>query len=245
MGFTIWSCFATVVIPAGIFFSVLVLLGIPVLRRIGIRFLTFFTVQVGRVKLQAPLIIASLSLFFCASEFARLQGRFGHQHQPFEAARASMWRHQRNWWISLLSTVLWASLWRLAAITEGSAQKLDALKTKLREAKAEKEAAERRRQRQTQAAGEAQTTTTTTTPSRGSSSVSFVSPRRREAASPTDFGRGVFTASAAATDAAAAVGAAEDDVGFHTPPSGRRRQHGAAEEDDDFTTPLFGGLPAR
>ena len=134
MTFSIWAILTWIVLPLGCVVVALILSGLQPLVWLGIR-VSKIEIQLGFIVIKLPLLLSFLSGMCVVAEWLALERLKRLKMIALSsnvlgvdyAWKANLWRHQRNWWLSLSSLALWLVVWRLSVLIELQKQRLTTL----------------------------------------------------------------------------------------------------------------------
>eukprot|EP00914_Ancora_sagittata_P010274 GHVO01019860.1.p1 GENE.GHVO01019860.1~~GHVO01019860.1.p1 ORF type:complete len:137 (-),score=13.87 GHVO01019860.1:91-501(-) len=115
---TAWKI-ACMMLGVGLILSALVLSGFERLERLGGR-LCGLTISINRKSIRVATFAMIFSLTLAAMETLHLM----NYQKTFDAdfmidqKRASRWRHERNWWLSVFNFGTWAVTWRASTVVK-------------------------------------------------------------------------------------------------------------------------------
>jgi len=133
---TVWSFISYGLLPLGLIICVFILSGFNFLEKIGRSFCKL-EIHIGEMRIRLPLVILLISTVCCLGEYHELtrmanqkQVRLQNLSDIQELWKSQLWRHQRNWWLSLFSMILWGIVWRFSGIISRLRFQLEMLQPK-------------------------------------------------------------------------------------------------------------------
>eukprot|EP01054_Gregarina_sp_Poly1_P007997 Gregarina_sp_Poly_1__7996@NODE_458_length_8212_cov_59_372376_g373_i0_p4_GENE_NODE_458_length_8212_cov_59_372376_g373_i0NODE_458_length_8212_cov_59_372376_g373_i0_p4_ORF_typecomplete_len147_score8_15Bap31/PF05529_12/5_3e07_NODE_458_length_8212_cov_59_372376_g373_i069097349 len=138
----IWSFMTYIILGSGLFITLLIFSGIHLFERCGGKLCSIGIGCGGNPKrpafnIRIPLLFLMIAGCAVVSEHWALSNLKSRRADLIAAQnlvgvaelRAKVLRHQRNWWISLASVLVWCIVWRFSGIVRGLREELRVLKS--------------------------------------------------------------------------------------------------------------------
>lgn len=124
---TVWKVVVNFLLPPPLILTILLLVPTPRVVQKGLlsfaKHVLFFQVAGGFKLVQMMILLSGLMLLGAAVHTHQLRHAAGYHHEldmkgPKQqvAIRAAIWREERNFWISVLTFLLWGLLYRINAL---------------------------------------------------------------------------------------------------------------------------------
>eukprot|EP01066_Platyproteum_vivax_P020392 Platyproteum_vivax@DN829_c0_g1_i1.p1 len=116
----VWMVFAFGVVPTGLVLAFLLLSGFCFLEKFGSNICNI-PIKIGLVRIRLITLLLTVSVLLCASEAVKLRGMIGTRRPTMaleDRFKMELWLHQRNWWMSIFSCVLWTVVWRMSYLVK-------------------------------------------------------------------------------------------------------------------------------
>eukprot|EP00914_Ancora_sagittata_P010272 GHVO01019858.1.p1 GENE.GHVO01019858.1~~GHVO01019858.1.p1 ORF type:complete len:130 (-),score=11.63 GHVO01019858.1:251-640(-) len=107
-------------LAVGLFLMTLILSGFERLERLG-GWVCALRIKIRSVAIRVATFAMVFSFVLAVSETMHLMNytkSFSAQLANDLTTRASRWRHERNWWLSVFNFVIWAVTWRASTVVK-------------------------------------------------------------------------------------------------------------------------------
>ncbi|CEM03487.1 unnamed protein product [Vitrella brassicaformis CCMP3155] len=135
---SVWSFIAWICAPIAATLCILLLSGVVMLERLG-HALCAAHISIGLARIRVVTFITLVTLVLFAYESVDLQkmrstqaAASPYQVQMEDRWKMNLWRHQRNWWISLFNITLWIVCWRVSQLIAYYRKRIEQLKMSIK-----------------------------------------------------------------------------------------------------------------